>query len=409
MAVLIEELDLSDLSRREPITFDKIDITVAHNQVGVFVLDMPATERNWELIQLDGSGNLLPVGIVVTWNDGVYEFSGHAEDWLFKRSLADGRIVETLTLTGSDWLSLLANRIAYPTPAAAWSAQTITSTTYTSSHAETVIKDIVTANLKTAADANRRVPLLTIVADAGRGGPATYKVVPPNPAATTGTETSTVAQSLMDMVRAVDLQSPIGARVTLGAGEILFDVYVPRDLTEQAVFSATLGNLPEASLTVQDPTANAILIQSKVTGANFTQTNGVAATDPWRRVEQYVDQSSTDTAADITTAANEAVAAGASKIQLAVTVVDLPRLRFGADAAGVQGYREGDTVTVDIRDGVTFSDVVSKVQLVADATGDTYSETVTPTIGTDADTGQTMPAKLAKKLRAVEKALRGSI
>lgn len=408
MDVSIEELDLTDLSRKRPIVFDKIDITVAHNTVGSFVLEMAASDRAWELIQLDGSGNLLPVGIVVNW-DGVYEFSGHVEDWSFKRALSDGRIVETLTLTGSDWLSLLANRIAYPTPAAAWAAQTITSTTYTSAHAETVIKDIVTANLKTAGDTARRVPLLTVAADAGRGGPATYKVVPPNPAATTGTETSTVALSLMDMVRAVALQAPIGVRIVLGAGELIFDVYVPRDLTEQAVFSATLGNLPEAGLTVTDPTANVILLQSKVTGATFSQAAGAAATDPWRRVEQYVDQSSTDTAADITTAANEAVAAGAGTVQLAVTVVDLPRLRFGADASGVQGYREGDTVTVDIRDGVSFSDVVSKVQLVADSTGTPYTATVTPTIGTDADTSQAMPAKLAAKLRALERALRGSI
>lgn len=233
----------------------------------------------------------------------------------------------------------------------------------------------------------------------------------PAPDATTGTETATISQSLMDMVRAVDEQAPMGVRITLGDGELVFDCFEPRDLSESAVFSATLGNLPEAGLTVAAPSGNAILVQSKVTGATFTQTNGSGASSAWRRVEQFVDQSSTDTAADVTTAANQAIAAGAGKVNIAVTVTDLPRLRFGDDADDVQGYRVGDIVTLDIRDGVTYSDIVSKVQLVADATGDTYTETVTPTIGTTTDDAadQTINSKLSARLRQLERALRGSV
>lgn len=411
MAVLIEELELTGLTRQRPIVYDKIDITVAYNQVGSFVLDMPADDRNWELIQLDGSGNLIPVGIVVDW-DGVYTWSGRAETWGFRRVLGDdGQIVETLTLTGSDWLSLLANRIAYKNPAAAWASQTVGSATYGPAPAETVIKTVVNANCKTAADTARRVALLTVAADLGRGGTATYKVATPNPAVTTGTEVTTVNASLMDMVRAVDQQAPMGVGVTLGDGELVLDCYEPRDLTEAAVFSATLGNLPEAGLTVADPTVNTVLLQSNVAAGKFTEAHGTAYNDPWRRVEQYSDQSSTDTAADITTAGNQAIGAGAGQVNIAVTVVDLPRLRFGADAAGVRGYRVGDIVTLDIRDGVTFSDIVSRVQLVADTTGVSYTETVTPTIGTTTDdvADQTINSRLSARLRALERALRGTV
>lgn len=409
MAVLIEEFDLTTLKRRRPIVFDKIDVTPTHNEVGPFVLDIPANSRNWELIQLDAADELIPVGLVLDWN-GVFTAPLKAEDWAFKRTIDDeGRVVETLTLIGSDCLCLLANRIPYPNPAAAWSGQTVTTTTYTG-NAETVIKNIVTANLKTATDTARRVPQLTVAPNLNRGGAVTYKVVTPNPGATSGTETATVGASLMDMVRAGNAQSPMGVRITLGDGELILDCYVPRDLTDVAVFSPTLGNLPEATLTVSEPTGNAILLQSNVTSGKFTQVNGNGAANPWRRVEQFADQSSTDTAADITTAGNEALADGASKVQLALTVVDLPRLRFGADTPGVQGYREGDSVVVDIRDGVTYSDLVFKVQLVADTTGDHYSETVTPTIGQQADSSadQTINAKTAARLRALEKALRRS-
>mgnify|MGYP001191490181 FL=1 len=409
MAVLIEELRLSDLSRGRPVTFRKIDLTPTWNQVGPFVLEMPANERNWELIQLDGNGDLIPVGLTVNWN-GVYEVPLLAEDWSFKRALTDGRIEETLTLTGSDFLSLLANRIAYPDPTKAWTAQTTGSVTYTDA-AETVIKTLVSANVVTAGDTSRRVPLLTVAPDQKRGSTVTYKVTTPQPEASSDTENVTVAASLMDMVRAVDAQSRIGVEITLGAGELIFDCYEPRDLSEKAVFSAELGNLPEASLTVSPPTANAILVQSKVSGSTFSQATGALATNPWRRIEQFLDQSSTDTATDVNLATGQAVAAGAGKVGITVTVVDLPRLRFGADGDGVQGYRVGDIVTLDIRDGVTYTDVISKVQLVADATGDTYTETVTPTIGTagDESTDQTINSKLSAQLRRVEKALRGSI
>ncbi|OLT12998.1 hypothetical protein BJF79_03605 [Actinomadura sp. CNU-125] len=409
MPVLLEPLDLATLKRGRPVVFDKIDVTLTHNEVGSAVVEMPANARNWELIQLDVNGGLEPFGLVMTWND-VFVVPLLIEDWSFKRSLSDGRIVETLTLTGSDFLSLLANRIAFRDASLAWTAQTVGSTTFGPWAAETVIKTLVYVNLVTAGDTDRRVPLFTIATDQARGGTASYKVATPAPDAESGTENATVQQSLMDMVRAVDEQSPMGVEVTLGAGALVFDCYVPRDLSEKAVFSTELGNLPESTLTVSAPTGNAVLVQSKVAGATFTEAAGAGATSPWRRVEQFTDQSSTDTAADVTTATNEAVAAGAGTVAIEVTVVDLPRLRFGADGDGIQGYRVGDIVTLDLRDGVTYSDVVSKVQLVADSSGDTYTETVTPTIGTaSGDSDRTISAKLAARLRAVEKALRGSV
>lgn len=409
MAILIEQLDLASMKRADPITFTKLDVTVAYNAVGSFTVTMPANERNWDLIQLDGNNELIPVGLVLNWR-GVVEMPLLAEDWSYARTVTnDGQIVETLTLVGSDFLSLLANRVAYPNPAVVWTSQTITSTSYTG-HAETVIKTIVTANLTTAGDTLRRVPLLSVASDAARGGTVTYKVTTPNPSATTGTLTTTVNQSLMDMVRAVDLQSQMGAQITLGSGALVFDCYTPRDLSQAAVFSPVLGNLPAATLTASAPTGNAILVQSKVTAANFTQSSGNGYASPWRRVEQFLDESSTDTAADVTTAATQAVKSGAGQVKLAATAVDLPRLRFGADAPGVQGYLLGDIVAVDIREGVTFTDQISKVQLVADASGDTYTETVTPTIGVgDPSTDLTIAARLSARLRAVEAALRGSI
>src|SRR5690606_27294893 len=145
VAVLLEQLDLTALGRGAPIVFDKIDATPTYNQAGPVVIEVPANARNWELIQLDSGGHLVPFGLVVNWG-GVYEIPVLIEDWSFKRVLDDGRIVETLTLTGADFLAVLANRVAYRNPAVGWASQTIGSTTYGPDPAETVIKDIITAN-----------------------------------------------------------------------------------------------------------------------------------------------------------------------------------------------------------------------------------------------------------------------
>ncbi|KAB2344890.1 Gp37-like protein [Actinomadura rudentiformis] len=406
MAVLIEPLELATLRRGSPIPFRKLEINVIWNAVGSFTLEMPATDRTWALIRLDGSGNLLPIGIVVDWN-GITSFSLRAEGWAYKRSLnpETGRITEALILTGSDLLSLLANRIAFPDPTKTWAQQPTTARVYTGA-AETVIKQIVAANLVTPGDPARKIPVLDVAPDQQRGQQVSYKVVPIRPAAGPAVgDTPTIGASLMDMVRAVALQSRIGVRLALEGTRLRFDTYLPRDRSQRAVFSAALGNLADADLAVADPTLTNALMQT-ASPAYFEQA-GQGSNDSWTRVEQVIDQTSTDT--DAAAAAREALAKGAGTVKLAVRAVDLPRLRFGADVDGVTGYQLGDIVTVDIREDVTYTDLVSRVQLVADATGAAYRETVTPEIGADQTADDnTITAQLAVRLRAVEQRLRAT-
>jgi hypothetical protein len=212
----------------------------------------------------------------------------------------------------------------------------------------------------------------------------------------------------MDIWRAIAGQSatPIGITVDLAGSQLAADCYEPRDLSAAAVFSARLGNLSEASLDVVNPSANAILMQSAVTGALFTETAGAGA-GAYRRIEQFEDQSSSTAAADVTQAQADAVTAGQAQTTLAATAIDLPRLRFGADdpAAGITGYRLGDLVSVDLYDGLTYTDIVSSVTLTADATASPYTETVVPSIGTAAS-DNTVSAALQKQITAIERKIR---
>jgi hypothetical protein len=142
----------------------------------------------------------------------------------------------------------------------------------------------------------------------------------------------------------------------------------------------------------------------------------------------FDDQTSTTKAADISSAVTQDLQQGASVHQLIITATDIPLLRFGKDSGNVQGYGLGDTVTVSIRPGVAYTDVVSAVQLTAGsdnagsaftgpATGvqtaggsSAYSEQVTPTIGTSSasDTDRSAIKRLTAQVRRIDKALQRS-
>jgi hypothetical protein len=406
--VSVEPLRKADLARLRPLTWSKVDLTsIAFNAAGTWTVDVPATDAVWDLIELDTDSAYKPNLFLVDWH-GVYQVPLLAESYTAAKTVDDAGVQsEVITFAGSDMLALLANRLVYRDPTVAWSAQTAGTTTITDT-AETVIKGLVQANLVDAAETSRRVPNFVVADDLARGGTVTYQIVIKD-STTTDTVTATSGQTLMDMVRAVAAQSNIGVRIDLVDGQLVFDTYIPRDLSERVVFSQDVGSLRGYNLTDSTPTGNAVLMQTGGTSGAFVAASGAGATDPWRRVEVYNDQSSTTDATQISQAQMDALTQGAGAAKVAVTVVDLPRVRFGADATGVQGYREGDIVAVDIWDGITYTDVVSAVQLTADASQQSYTETVVPTIGAgdvSSGTDQTATAKLTAQIRAIEQQLK---
>nr|WP_275406712.1 hypothetical protein [Actinomadura bangladeshensis] len=384
-----------------------------YNAVGAFTLTLPATDVTWDLVDFDEDGVLKPkTGFYVDWN-GIFDVPLKAEQANPSKVINEtGEIVETIVFTGADFLDLLAERLVYRDATTTWPAQTVGSTVVTGK-AETVIKNLVTANVVTAGDTNRRVPGFSVAPDLARGGDVTYTISIKNPAADPGTDqASTAGDSLMDMIRAVARQSDIGVSLTLVDGGLVFDCYLPRDLTQKVVFSERYGSLRSWSITDATPTANAILMQTAAAATPFTETHGAGALDPWRRAEHYVDQSSTTEATQITQAQLDEVARGAAQTRVALTVQDIPRVRFGRDAAGIQGYGIGDLVAADIRDGITYSDKVTAVQLTADTTTGAYVEAVVPTVGANDAAADAAPddataiAQLSARVRQLEQQIR---
>jgi ReqiPepy6 Gp37-like protein len=407
MPVTIEPFSLTTGKRLAPLAWSTVSAVPAFNSAGSWTFTAIATPPVQALAQFDSAGNLVPFGVAIDWN-GVYLMPGIAEQCTASRTTGDdGEVIEQLTFSGADALVLLANRLAWPHPAAAsWAAQATTAGAYGPSHAETLIKTLITANCVSAGYAPRNYPLLDVAATAGLGDTLSWTVQPAS--ASNDAIVATIGDSLMDIWRALaaQLTSPLGLQVTMAGTRLVADVYAPRDLSQHAVFSARLGNLSDAELDVTNPAVNALLQQTGITGAAWIEADGAGGTDPHLRVESFDDQSSVTALADAQSAQQDSLTSGVQQTSLASTAVDLPRLRFGADdpAAGITGYRLGDLVSVDLFDGLTYSDVVSAVTLTADATNG-YTETVVPSIGTATD-GTTISAALQRQITALERRIR---
>lgn len=257
----------------QPIQWSLIDInTLNLNQAGSFTVECAATDLNWQLIQFDSEGDFIPFPILVDWH-GRFQVPLLVETYQAVTSVdsTTGTVTDALTFTGSDFLTLLAARVAFPNGALPWTQQTGQPFKY-SGPAETVIKDIVSKNCVTPGDPARKIPNFVIAPNQERGESVTYTITPPVPAGTAnGLPAPNLGASLMDVIRTIAGQTPIGVSITLENGQLVFDCFIPRDLSNIAVFATGLGNLRGDSISDGIPTADVALIQSATTEV-FTTT-----------------------------------------------------------------------------------------------------------------------------------------
>ena len=336
----------ANFNLRGIIPFYSIVATLNYNAAGSWVIVLPYSQDMWNMVM---SGDII---IHVDWM-GLYQFGGKCEQPEYSDSIPGSRGAGTspgkfITLSGADYLGIIANRIAYPAPATLWTGQTGTAKdSVTAVACETAIKHYVTNNLGSGAVASRRVAFLTIAADLHRGANVSYTVQ----------FLSGVDLNLMDIIRTLTINGgPLGVKVTKSGAGLVFDCYVPRDLSKTAWFSEALGNLTSVALSITDPTVTNALVQ----GASTFYEANTTYPSMWDRVEDFVDQSSQTDSVQVQQSGIAALGGGAAGPSLSVTASDIPYLTFGRD------YGLGDTVTVEVVPGVTYQDIVSSVTLTAD-------------------------------------------
>jgi hypothetical protein len=375
------------------IQFANLSATLYYNAVGSWTMLVPYSDVLWNMIQ---SGDFI---VNVNWR-GLFSFGGKCEQPGYIDSIpnsigggaAGAFSGPFISLSGADYLAIVGNRIAYPNPAAIWTAQTATATDAVSAMPlETAIKHYVSRNVGSAALAARQHTLLDIATDQARGPNVSYTVK-------FGTG---VDLNLMDIIRALIAQAatPMGVLITRNPSthRLLFDVYIPRNLSGKAWFSEDLGNLPAINFYIVDPTCTDALVQGSASFISQT----ASATTQWNKTELFTDDSSETDANNLRTVASTALLTGARGPTMSATVSDSPYLTFGRD------YGLGDIVSLEVRPGAVYSDVISSVTLTADPS-QTPMLSVVPTVGQNANataTDTTIIGQLTQRIQALERKL----
>lgn len=384
----VEILD-GNLVSKGPIQFVNLTVQLYYNAVGTWSMTVPYTDALWNIIM---AGDFI---VNINWG-GLFTVGGKCEQPGYTDSIPGAASGATgagpfITLAGADYLALIANRICYPSSGATWAAQSSAATdSVTTTPLETAIKHYVRNNIGSSAISGRRHSLLDIGADLVRGGAVSYSVK----------FGSGVNLNLLDVIRALIAQTntAMGVQVVKSGKRLVFDVYVPRDLTGKAWFSEQLGNLTAIQFGLLDPTCTDSLVQGS--GSNFIQKTATGRTQ-WNAVEQFNDSSSETDLNILNTTAQEALLQGGIGPTMNITATDIPFLTYGRD------YKLGDIVSVEVRPGAVYSDVVTGVTLVADPS-QSPAISVTPTVGNNANataTDQSIIGVLSSRIRALEKKL----
>jgi hypothetical protein len=390
--VWVEIID-KNLVSQGPVQFVNLTAQLYYNAVGSWTVTVPYTDFLWNIMM---AGDFF---VNINWR-GLFTFGGKCEVPGYVDSVPGAVGSGTyngpfITLSGADYLGLIANRIVYPTPGNAWSAQTAAGSDAVSAmKLETAIKHYVNNNVGPAALASRKVTSLTLGTDLARGPSVSY----------TAKFGSGVDLNLMDVIRALIAAGGSGSAMGVSLVRnptthgLVFDVFVPRDLSGKAWFSRDLGNLTNIQFSLTDPTCTDGLVQGS--GTNFIQRTASGVTQ-YNKTEVFSDSSSETDVNNLAATAQQAILSGAAGPTLTATLAETPFLTFGRD------YYLGDIVTIEVRPGAVYSDVITGVTFTADP-AQTPALAVVPTVGQNANataTDQSIIGQLSARIRALEKKL----
>ncbi|MEU5030164.1 siphovirus ReqiPepy6 Gp37-like family protein [Streptomyces milbemycinicus] len=326
--------------------FTSLTITPRFNAVGAYVLNIAADSPKAHLL-LPGNGLVIRRGADVLMSGPIRE-----PNWT--RSENDGG-GGTLTVNGVDDMTLLAGATCWPNPTAAPGSQTSSVYKISGVVAETAMRALVNLNIGPGAQAARKVANLTLAADGAHGMSITKQV--------------NQFDNLLTVLQDIAKTAGLGFRIIQVGGNLQFQVYEPADLSASAKFSFGLGNLTDASYSVTAPTCTKAIVvaggSSSPRVVSVTTRADPAFPGPW--IELFVDKTdvdtaSTDLAAQMAQAGDEALTSGAAQGNLTMNPIDTPLLQFGRD------YTVGDKVSCQVRDDF-ITDLVREVNITFDAQG----------------------------------------
>jgi hypothetical protein len=367
--VLVRDASFNILGQIED--FQQLTLTLLYNDVGSWELVMPADSAGAKL--LDRATN--PGGGIVVLRNGVQLLSGPARGHRWSRSGETGNGV--FTVVGLDDAWQLAAHLIWPDPAHAITAQanvwwsTNASNIGTSQPAETIMNNLVSAQMGPAVANSRGISNLVMEGNLARG----YSQLVPK-----GWRYNTVLDGLQQMsVLAKNpstgtVKDELGFRMrqlpNLTLHQLGFSCYAPTDRSATVRFSFNVGNLAEAEYSTTAPKATLLITgagQQADTGSGVQinkQTFGWTRSDtyyPGMYAEGFQDQSEVDpldanASAQLLQGVNDYWESNAGQIAASFKAIDTTTMAFGTH------YGLGDFVTVELPQ-LTFVERVRSIGL----------------------------------------------
>lgn len=349
--------------------FVKIDVIRRFRDVSSWSIEAPLTDASLALSQPGAAIVIQRVGTLISGPMQVTE-----------RSWAHD--VDNLILSGVSDDSLLWDRIVYPASPSGTSGTVFSAAAYDAltDVAETVMKHFVEANCSVTGfdGTDRVVPGLVMGPDLGRG----LSVVG-----------SGRFQSVGQMCQDLAIAGGVGFDVV----DLVFDVYVPVDRTDDILFSQEIGNLYGFDYSNTAPTATHFVIAGggEDVARTFLLGGDDAAAATWnRRIELFVDRRDTTDSTQLAQELATRQADNAAKTVLELKPVDVDGMTYGVD------YNLGDLATATT-DGSSIQGVIAQVELALDDTG----ETVVPTVSSQTAQAAVDVLKAFTEIRKLKRAV----
>lgn len=338
------KVEVRDINRQrvgELDDYQLLELSLKFNDVSTWRLTIDRRNRLAADITADGAG-------IIVYRNDVVQLSGFWTDQDHSRDLSKNQV----TVSGVDDTAWLTRRLAYADPNDITPPYSVAQDVRTGL-ASTVIRQFIDENGGLATAVARRIPGL-------EAGVVVDPLIGPT---LTGTGKW---QKLLVLCQELAAQSeaqgtPIGFRIIQSGTDLLLDLYAPEDKSGTVVFSLERGNLASFSYKRTAPTMTYAIVggDGEGTARTFSEKANGSLQAWWGRIEDdLVDSRNGNSAAELSQAADQALAEGAGTTSLSVTPIDLDTQRYGVD------YMLGDKVTV-LLDAIGPQDET----VVADAEG----------------------------------------
>lgn len=345
------------------------------NNVGTWEITLPADDPIADELRAAGAG------IIATGDTGVL-MSGFTTSAVKEVTPTDP--VGAWKIQGVDDSVILGERLAYPTPATADVTLQTTETDARSGLASTVMYQYVDVNIGPSAPVARKIPFLTLAADAGLGS-TVYK-----------TARFRVLGEVLSEIGSID---PIGFRIQQSGSSLEFSCYSPTDRTGEIRLDVVNDTLSKSTYGYGVPSVTRAIVGGTGQGTSRTflevsDTESLAAETLWgRRIETFVDQNNESDTAVLNQAGLEKIADG-GRTGTSVSVLPSSDLTM---AYGRDWYL-GDRVTVVVG-GQEVSATVTEAAITVSSDGIRIGATVGDPSGVDFD------ALITKRERSTPKRL----